>query len=209
MMMIGVTLFTFKHSDEIENHKIVIYGYILIVISLVSEGIMSAIQEYIRKEMKPNALNFMHYTNLWTALFTLIIVAVNGEGIEFITFCIRHDTILIYLAICAITGTVGQYFIYCMITDFGSLPVSLVSTLRKFFTVLLSVFVNNHKMSHQEWGATGIIFSALFLDAIFGRKKSNVENNREENCDSEIGSEDNGEKLIREIIIENEEKILI
>lgn len=39
----------------------------------------------------------------------------------------------------SLASALGQFFIFIMVTDFGPLPCSIVTTTRKFFTILASV----------------------------------------------------------------------
>jgi UDP-galactose transporter B1 len=83
----------------------------------------------------------------------------------------RHQIVWIYIGIVMLCSTVGQFFISAMVSHFGSLPLVITTTLRKFFTVLFSVFVLNNSLSIRQWAATGIIFGGLLLDALFGKKE--------------------------------------
>ncbi len=61
-------------------------------------------------------------------------------------------------------------FIYMMIVNFGSLMCSIVTTTRKFFTVLASVVLFSHTMSNQQMVGAALVFTGLMADQLFGKK---------------------------------------
>lgn len=168
MIVVGVVLFIFKEKSQ--NGEDLSAGVYLICFSLLMDGMTGAMQDRMRAVMRPTSMHIMLYINSWSAVILLSIMAFTGEGKNFIDFAIRHPAIIWEMAVVVIVGTIGQVFISIMISNFGSLPLSIVTTTRKFFTVFISVIAFENKLSLQQWIATGIIFTALLLDACFGRK---------------------------------------
>lgn len=172
MIVIGVGLFIFKDKyDAKEGENYLIGGY-LIGFSLLMDGFTGAVQDRMRCVCKPTSMNFMYYVNGWSSLVLITLMSGSGEGRDLIQFAQRHPTVIWEMALVVLVGTVGQVFISEMISNFGSLPLSLVTTTRKFFTVLVSVVAFENKLTLTQWIASGIIFSALLLDAIFSKKKT-------------------------------------
>lgn len=172
MIVAGIIAFMFKSDNKSDSeNKLAYIGNILIALSLLADGLMGGAQDFMRKVAKPTALNFMCFTNLYSALIATMIISISGEGIRFIDFCMNHRMVIVYLGIVVFTGSFGQFFVSSMISNFGSLPMSLVTTLRKFVTVLFSVVIFNNTLTLIQWIATAIIFNALFLDVFFGSKK--------------------------------------
>lgn len=172
MIVVGVVLFTYrKDFTSYENDFDSIYGNALLGISLLMDGFTSAAQDLMRKNSKPSTLNFMIFNNTWSSLISLVVLLSTGEGVNFYLFCSKFPKVMIYLGIVVSMGFCGQYLISSIILSFGSLPCSIVTTLRKFTTVLLSIFIFKNNLTLQQWMATGIIFSALALDIIFGSRK--------------------------------------
>jgi UDP-galactose transporter B1 len=173
MIVIGVGVFIFKddpHRKKSASENTIL-GTFFIVISLFFDGCLGGAQDKMRSVKRPSPLNFMQYVNIWSTVFVIPLLFINYEGYEFFKFCIRNPDVLYDLAIVIVTATIGQFFISAMIAEFGSLPLALVTTTRKFFTVLFSTFVNGNVLSVQQWIATIIIFVALLLDSLFGKKK--------------------------------------
>ena len=62
-----------------------------------------------------------------------------------------------------------QHFIFVTITTYGPLMCSIVTTTRKFFTVLASVMVFGHALFAHQWLGTVLVFGGLLLDTLYGK----------------------------------------
>lgn len=51
-----------------------------------------------------------------------------------------------------------QFFIFLMVSEFGPLPCSVVTTTRKFFTVLGSVILFGNTLLPRQWFGTVFVF---------------------------------------------------
>ena len=63
-----------------------------------------------------------------------------------------------------------QMFIFLTVANFGPLPCSIITTTRKFFTVLFSVIFFGNALSDRQWLGTGLVFVGLALDSFYGKK---------------------------------------
>lgn len=171
MVVTGIALFLFKDDNKKKEHELEYLGNILIGISLLTDGFKGAAQDVMRKVARPTPLNFMFFENGWSTLILTCIMIFGGEGVHFIQFSIRHPIVWLYIGIVMFCSTIGQFFISAMVSHFGSLPLVITTTLRKFFTVIFSVFFFNHSLTVRQWISTGMIFGALILDALFGKKQ--------------------------------------
>merc|ERR1719495_1986261 len=109
-------------------------------------------------------------------LFILMIVAgvalfMTGEGVEFISFLQRHPSVLWELASFSVASALGQFFIFMTVSDFGPLPCSIITTTRKFFTVLASVIFFGNSLVTRQWIGTIFVFAGIFLDGLYGKQK--------------------------------------
>ena len=57
-----------------------------------------------------------------------------------------------------------------MIAEYGALPCSIVTTTRKFFTVMASVIYFGNKLSGRQWIGAVLVFAGLTLDGVYGKK---------------------------------------
>lgn len=171
MIVLGVGIFIYKDSHkENENVKPII-GNILIAVSLVADGLLGAAQDKMRIVAKPTALNFMYFVNLYSTIFCLPLLFINFEGLEFVKFCMRHNAVIFDIFIVIASGVSGQFFITALISNFGSLPLSIVTTIRKFCTAVFSALFIKQVLNERQWFATILIFTALILDVLIGKKK--------------------------------------
>jgi len=61
------------------------------------------------------------------------------------------------------------------IMAFGPLTLSLVTTTRKFFTILASVLLFSNPLLWRQWIGVLLVFSGLAFDILFSKKGKKVE----------------------------------
>ncbi|XP_050531800.1 solute carrier family 35 member B1 [Daktulosphaira vitifoliae] len=172
LVVIGVALFMFKDgkSKTSRSESILGLGEILLILSLTMDGVTGAIQERMRSESKTKSTHMMINMNLWSMLFLGIALIVTGQIFEFIGFVQRYPQLIVHLMMFSIFSALGQFFIFWTVSDFGPLPCSIVTTTRKFFTVLASVLLFGNPMLTRQWIATIVVFTGLFLDSFYGKQ---------------------------------------
>lgn len=94
----------------------------------------------------------------------------SGEGKDFVHFASRHPELWGHLAMLAFCGVLGQLFIFLMVAGFGPLACSVVTTTRKFFTVLCSVLIFGNILMPRQWFGAVLVFVGLFADMFYGKK---------------------------------------
>ncbi|XP_008551147.1 solute carrier family 35 member B1 [Microplitis demolitor] len=174
MIVAGVILFMFKDgkASAAKQAEQTGFGEILIVLSLTMDGLTSAVQERMRAEHKSSSGHMMLNMNFWSMVFSGLVIAISGELFEFVKFIQRHPNSLLHIMSFSIAGALGQFFIFRTVSEFGPLPCSIITTTRKFFTVLGSVLLFGNSLLPRQWLGTLIVFSGLFLDAVYGRNKN-------------------------------------
>lgn len=195
----GVVLFVFnpnKTTSE-SGDKNPIIGYILLGISLTMDGLVGAVQERVRSVGMPSPFNMMCSMNKWAVGYLGTYVLLEGEYCKFYGFVERNLDVMWLVATVILATTIGQIFIFYMITSFGSLSCSIVTTSRKFLTVLFSLIVHQHALAVQQWIGLVIVFGFLFADAYYGKHThskpdengGDVENGNEKiDTDEKLGS---------------------
>ena len=201
MIVFGVGLFMYKDTTGNDTGSMI--GNCLIAVSLLMDGLTGAAQDRIRAFSKPSTMDIMYFLNGWSSVILVTMMAVTGEGRDLINFVSRHPLCILHLGLAVFVGTAGQIFISAMISNFGSLPLSLVTTIRKFFTVFLSVITFGNVLSQQQWIATVITFLALLLDSIFGKKSAKSDENLavdEEKNNSNINSSNSNQIEVKQTV---------
>ncbi|XP_017777696.1 PREDICTED: solute carrier family 35 member B1 homolog [Nicrophorus vespilloides] len=170
LVVIGVALFIYKdQSGSTSNQELFGFGEILLILSLIMDGLTGAMQELMRANAKPSGEQMMLNMNFWSCIYLGIGLILTGEGMEFSKFVGRHPYVLYNITLLALAGAIGQHFIYFMVSGFGPLPVSIVTTTRKFVTVLASVVIFGNSLIPRQWLGTIIVFSGLFLDSVYSK----------------------------------------
>lgn len=180
LIVIGVVLFMFKEGKTSQNTENTGLGEILLVLSLSMDGLTGAIQERMRAASKPSAQHMMLGMNYWSTLMLGAALILTGEGKDFIAFTIKYPELVGHLASLALAGAIGQLFIFMMVSHFGPLPCSVVTTTRKFFTVLFSVVFFGNSLTGRQWFGTFLVFSGLFADMFVGKKPTVGDKKRDE-----------------------------
>lgn len=93
-------------------------------------------------------------------------------ALQSIRFILSHPTSLPPLLAYALLGGLGQLFIFETIAHFGSLTLTMVTVTRKLFTMLLSVFVFDHRLTLGQWAGVGVVFAGIGVEA--GVKRRDV-----------------------------------
>ena len=65
-----------------------------------------------------------------------------------------------------------QFFIFMCVSEFGPLPCSIITTTRKFFTVLGSVLMFGNSLLTHQWLGAVLVFAGIFLDGAYGKQKA-------------------------------------
>lgn len=180
LIVVGVVLFMYtegKVSKPSENTGL---GDILLVLSLSMDGMTGAVQERMRAASKPSAQHMMLAMNYWSTLILGAALLLTGEGASFLSFCFKHPELFGHLASLALAGAIGQLFIFMMVSSFGPLPCSVVTTTRKFFTVLFSVVFFGNSLTSRQWLGTFLVFFGLFADMLVGKKQSGNDKKKDE-----------------------------
>lgn len=113
------------------------------------------------------------------------VVAVSGDLMPAIQFCMQYPEVITQIALFSICSAMGQNFvstnlivllytvlfwqtkIYYTINQFGSLTCTTVTTTRKFFTILASVIWFGHDVTPLQWFAVALVFIGLGVDIVY------------------------------------------
>ncbi|CAH0703723.1 unnamed protein product [Spodoptera exigua] len=176
LIVIGVVMFMYKDQvkktvDEPSSFGI---GELLLLLSLTMDGLTGAVQERIKSESSPSAYAMMLNTNMWSSMILSTGVVLSGEIFKFIVFVSAYPEVIIFLIGLALVGALGQMFIFYMVSEYGPLPCSVVTTTRKFFTVLTSVIIFGNALLPRQWLGAILVFTGLFLDMFYSKGKSSA-----------------------------------
>lgn len=95
-----------------------------------------------------------------------------------IKFLFTHPAANFDLFGVCILQLVGQICIYLVVANFKQHIYPLISTVRKIFTILLSILVFGHPMTIHQWFAMVLVFGGMayeFVDEVNSHEKQNKE----------------------------------
>lgn len=120
----------------------------------------------------------MFTVNLMTTLICLASIIIKGDLVSSLMFCKSHPFVVVDIVLIGSLQVLGQVSIYFIVLNFKQHMFPLVSTTRKVFTVLLSIFIFNHKMNMYQWLALILVFGGMGYELvdelysdIFGKRK--------------------------------------
>jgi len=162
LMSVGVAMFMYHPHEAAAERKVHLFGYALLLASLALDGFTGPFQERLLK--KVDEMTLMYYTNLMAALYLCVAMVLSGEVTVTKQFLMRHPEAALDVAQCALLNAVGQSIIYYTVANWSALACTIVTTTRKFLTILASVVYFGHVLSTQQWLAVILVFGALLAE---------------------------------------------
>ncbi|CAL8287977.1 unnamed protein product [Boreogadus saida] len=171
LIVSGVALFLYKPNKggASTDEHLFGFGEILLLLSLTMDGLTGVFQDHMRTRFQTGAYHMMLNINLWSTLVLGLVVLWTGEIWEFLSFTERHSSIIYNILLFGLTSALGQTFIFMTVVSFGPLTCSIITTTRKFFTILGSVLLFGNVITSMQWVGTLLVFLGLGLDSKFGK----------------------------------------
>ncbi len=146
------------------------YGLALLGLSLFMDGMLGACQSALKQTTSdmyrpPSAMETMLFTNLYATLILLPASFYAGQfqrGIDSMFF--SSDNKFMLLMQLNLSASLGQVFVFLTIHQFSPLICTTITTTRKFFTILLSVYKFGHVLNIVQWLSILAVFSGLYLE---------------------------------------------
>jgi len=169
MIVIGVTVFLYKEKKGGHLAGSIQFGFgeILLLFSLLMDGVTGAIQDRQRASYKVKSHHMMLHMNLWSLLYNSIGLLLTGELISFVLFVQKFPFVMMDMILFSFASAFGQYFIFLTVAEFGPLTCSIITTTRKFFTILASVIFFQNPLNSRQWIGTIFVFVGICLDSFY------------------------------------------
>lgn len=143
-----------------------VLGVILILLSLVMDGITAGLQKRLKHEARksgrmPTTYDFMFYTNLSMALTALSIATffVPNEMKSGFEYMADHGSVQRMIMLVCCCSAVGQSFIFYVVANFDPLVCATVTTTRKVLSVVWSMLHNGSVANLTYWGILGLLMA--------------------------------------------------
>jgi hypothetical protein len=125
------------------------------------DGFVGPTQEEIFSHYHSSTHQMMYYTNMWAMLLLTVVMLFTGDGTRAVGFVVKNPAVLSKIMQFGLMSATGQFFIFFLVRSFSALTLVTVTTTRKFFTVLASVFWFQHKLTLGQWLSVAFVFSGL------------------------------------------------
>uniref|UniRef100_A0A7S3V955 Sugar phosphate transporter domain-containing protein n=1 Tax=Chaetoceros debilis TaxID=122233 RepID=A0A7S3V955_9STRA len=141
-------------------------GVAYIIGSLVLDGVTAGFQKRLKAEtakagVKPKPYDFMFWTNLFMCGTAVVVALALGEFTSGLAYCASNPEILPMIVKFSLCSAVGQSFVFFTIAHFDPLVLTTVTTTRKIFSVLLSIFMKGHSLSVTGWSGIGLACAGI------------------------------------------------
>lgn len=177
---IGMVFFLSGSYDQSKHTPITtLTGLLLLVLYMVFDSFTSNWQSEIFKTYGSTSLQMMCGVNLFSILFTVSSLFVQGgfrEGVEFST---EHPTFLIDCVVLSVSSAIGQLFIFYTIAKFGAVVFTIIMTLRQGVAILLSCLIYHHEISPLGVFGIVIVFLAIFVRVYSSHRIKNLRRKHE------------------------------
>ncbi|KAK4530472.1 hypothetical protein CCYA_CCYA04G1329 [Cyanidiococcus yangmingshanensis] len=143
-------------------------GWALLLVSLLMDGVVGPLQEHVRAQYGVDAIQFMFAQNAWATIWLAPLLLVTGQGLGAWSFLQQHPDIWGDLIGFGLLSAAGQHFVFYVVCHFSALTLAMITTTRKFFTVLLSILFFAHRISFAQTIGIGCTFAGLLWEATAG-----------------------------------------
>jgi drug/metabolite transporter (DMT)-like permease len=93
------------------------------------------------------------------------------QGDDTIARVFADPVLLRDVTMIGVSGALGQIFIYFTISLFNCYLLTVITTTRKLFSVVLSNFSFNHKFTNIQWTGAVLVMACTFYELFMGKKK--------------------------------------
>jgi len=161
-IIVGTVMVSMKKSKPGAASSML--GVLYICSSLALDGCTGGVQSRLKADCKKAGVHakpydFMFWTNFFMMALAVVVALALGEAPTGIAFITANPAILNKVLLFAACSAVGQSFIFFTIATYGPLKVATVTTTRKIFSVLLSIFLKGHAMSPIGWA--GVVLGSV------------------------------------------------
>lgn len=161
-----------KKKAQPVGQKTGVLGFTFIVSSLAFDGLTGGVQKRVKSEAKrrglvPKPYDYMFWTNTYMLLTALLFALFRGELVRGTAFCVTNPNVLTKIMRFAACSACGQSFIFYTIANFDPLVTTTVTTTRKIFSVLLSIFIKGHSLNLQGWVGLSLACAGILSDIFF------------------------------------------
>lgn len=175
LISISVLTFTLFSGQGHSNDGLGILGIPILVASLLLDGVINSIQDYVFEEFKVSAFHMMYHISLFRFLISFTIVILTDNLRYSIVFISRAPGVILDLFLYSTFNVLGQGVIYSMVQSHGSMMLTTVNLTRKMFSILLSLAVFGHNIQNIQVLSIIGVFASIALEMFEPKKAKRTE----------------------------------
>jgi UDP-galactose transporter B1 len=162
--LISLGLAIFCYTDRCRDFSVI--GLCLGSGILFFDGMASPLVDHLKEWRGPFIV--MLYTQAWNLLMVTLLSC--RQILAGFVWVHAHPEIVPRILVYEAAGSIGQVALFCALATTDGLSVAIATTLRKFFTLVLSAICFHHKLRLGQWVGVAVVFSPLVLDICWPRK---------------------------------------
>lgn len=169
-IMIGVVCFMYGQVMDKSSRGDRLGGLLLLLISLLLDGITGALEDRFIKRYSIRPFQLMFGINVNSVLISMLLLLGSKPMQSYMISIWEHPNVWRYYFGLGLSGGLGQMLIFYTINRFGALPTSVIGSLRKMITILLSIYLFGHQFVVLQYFGLSIVAIGMMINLV--RKKS-------------------------------------
>lgn len=154
LITIGIIAFNLAKPSKKDKETDVL-GFACLFVALFIDAFYTNKQTDVIKNFKPTIMDLQISLSAGSVLGSCIGLLGKSEFKEATAYFMSNpEAFQLFLTTC-ITVTVGQFFIYACIHEYGGLRLTMITGSRKILTVVLSMIIFNHEMNNIQLTSVG------------------------------------------------------
>uniref|UniRef100_A0A0A9YLR9 Solute carrier family 35 member B1 n=1 Tax=Lygus hesperus TaxID=30085 RepID=A0A0A9YLR9_LYGHE len=129
------------------------------------DAVTGPLQETISATHNPTVMTVTFWINIFPTLAMYAYTSFSGEFYQGLEFCRTHPAIVVDIVLYCILSAVGQSLIVWSLFRFNSMTVTVITTTRKFFSILASVLFYRNPLTSHQWFGVLLVFSGIIANS--------------------------------------------
>lgn len=171
VVLITLGVFAFNFSGKKGATSDSALGLLALFTSLSLDGLTSFYSETCKRVHKSTALSAQQLCSGFGALFIFPIVILNNIILAestLIEYLVKFPDVITDILLFSLLSGIGNYFVFWGLNFLGSLNLVIVTTTRKFMTILLSIIWFSHSLSELQAVCILLVVIGAGLDIYVG-----------------------------------------
>ena len=166
LVSVGIFLFNYYSLEDQGEKGTSLLGLILLLVSLMADGLLPDFQAEMKSLYKPRPVDLMFQINKWVFVFSICYSLVTLDFWHISEFVWEHPTVLYDILGISCMNFFVQMFVYYIIQKVKHHIAPFVITIRKIFSVVISIFWFSHAIDGMQWLGVVVVFMAAVFDFV-------------------------------------------